>query len=230
MMQTDIMLATSRRGEELRYVTEHFRDLQGLYFAWFWAGILLLSLLGESMLLSRRHLLIVMVAVIGLSLAVGFPCIRARYKRYGMVESLAPESSHGRPLSILDTTPAPRRYTSGLFWTLLGSSTIFVGAGLFRGLDVYRGGLNLWITLWFTMPKCFYPTPESGVIQLRRALYIAGSATIFLAVGGTPFLGPLHSSRWLVLEIISATLLILSLYDHWLLNRLLTVPPGVSYD
>jgi hypothetical protein len=69
----------------------------------------------------------------------------------------------------------------------------------------------------FTLPPCCYPTPSSPFIRLRRALYIAGSATIFFTVGSVPFL---HPSEWLVISGICATLLLLSLYDHWLLHHL----------
>ena len=36
MMNTDALLAASHGGDELRYVTEHFRDLQGLRLAPVW--------------------------------------------------------------------------------------------------------------------------------------------------------------------------------------------------
>ncbi|MFY9938324.1 MAG: hypothetical protein WAK33_15705 [Silvibacterium sp.] len=229
MTHTDALPATTHRGEELRYVTEHFHDLQGLYFAWFWAGLLFLCFLSSSTHLSRGHVLIVAVSIIALFLPVGVPCIHAWYKRYGMVQNRAPEISEAKPLSILDTKPAPRR-TPVLFWAWLGIWGVFVGTGLFRGLDAHRSALNLWISLWLTLPRCFYPAPANGFIQLRRALYIAGSAAIFFAILGVPFVPLLHSSKWLLLEIVCTTLLVLSLYDHWLLNHLLSARPEVSYD
>ena len=61
-------------------------------------------------------------------------------------------------------------------------------------------------------------------------LYIAGSAAIFFAILSVPFVPLLHSSKWLLLEIVCTTLLVLSLYDHWLLNHLLSARPEVSYD
>lgn len=230
MVHTDTLLASTRRGEELRYVTEHFHDLQGLYFAWFWAGLLFLCFLSSSTQLSRGHILIVAVSIIALFLPVGVPCNHAWYKRYGMVQNRGPEFYPSRPLSILDTNPAPRRRSSGLFWAWLGIWAIFVGTGLFRGLDAHLSALNLWVALWLTVPRCFYPAPANGFIQLLRALYVAGSAAIFFAIFSVPFVPLLHSSKLLLLEIICATLLVLSLYDHWLLNHLLTARPEVSYD
>jgi hypothetical protein len=230
MRQTDTLLATTRRGDELRYVTEHFRDLQGLYLALVWAGLLVLGFLRSSTQLSRVHIVLVAVSIVVLFLSLGVPCIHAWYKRYGMVKSRALEISQSNPLSILEINPAPRLGASGLFWTWLGISIVFVGAGLFRGLDTYRSVLNLWVVLLLTVPKCFYPAPANGFIQLRRALYIAGSATIFFAILNVSFMPLLHLSKWLLLDIVCTTLLILSLYDHWLLSHLLCARPGNSYD
>ncbi len=227
MTRTDVLSATTRRGEKLRYVTEHFRDLQGLYFAWLWAGVLFLGLLSSSTRISREHVLIIAAGILALFLGIGIPCTHAWYKRYGMVENRAlPES---RPLTLLGTNPAPRS-SPGLLWALLGVLAVFFGTGLFRGLDSYRGALNLSVALLPTLTRCFYAAPANGSIQLRRVLYIAGSATIFFAILSVPFVPILHSSKWLLLEIVCATLLVLSLYDHWLLNHLLTARPEVSYD
>jgi hypothetical protein len=228
-MHTDALPATTRRAEELRYVTEHFGDLQGLYFAWLWAGLLLLFVLRAPGRISREYLLIGTVSLFALFLLVGIPSIRARYRRYGVVETRDPQMVQPKPLSILDTSPAPRR-SPGLLWAWLGIFAVFVGAGLFRDLDRYRGALNLWFVLWLTVPKCFYPVPANGFIHLRRFLYIAGSATIFFTILSVPIVPLFHSSRWLLPEIVCATLLVLSLYDHWLLNHLLSARPEVSYE
>jgi uncharacterized membrane protein len=60
--------------------------------------------------------------------------------------------------------------------------------------------------------------PPSPLIRLRRALYIAGTVIVFLLIGSVPFV---HPSNWLPLSTVSSTLLILSLYDHWLLRHFL---------
>ena len=123
MVHTDTLLASTRRGEELRYLTEHFHDLQGLYFAWFWAG--LLCFLSSSTQLSRGHILIVALSIIALFLPVGVPCIHAWYKRYGMVQIAAPNSINQGRL---------------VFWTptLLhgGALLAFSGPGLGFGLSL----------------------------------------------------------------------------------------------
>jgi len=225
-MQSEALVAAGRRGEELRYVTEHFRDLQGLYFAPFWAWLLLLVLVRASTQLSGRHLLLE-ISLTALFPLAGIPCANAWYKRYGVVQAHTPEP---KPLSILDTNPPRRRSVLGFLIVLVGISIVFTATLLSRRLDEYRAVLNLWIALVFTVPRCFYSAPAILTIQLRRGLYIVGSAIIFFVVLCIPLMGPLHSSRWFLLEIICTTLLALSLYDHWLLNHLLRACPEASYD
>ncbi len=227
-MQSETLIATTRRGEELRYVTEHFRDLQGLYFASVWAGLLMLVLLCSPTRPSGIHLLFVF-GIAALFPLVGVPLAHAWYKRYGMVKG-TPEIQYPRPLSILDTSPPRRRYAPGLVVVMSGIWIVFTGTILFHRLDEYRAALNLWIVLVLTVPRCFYPAPAIPSIQLRRVLYITCSAIIFFSVLSVPFMGPLHSSGWLLLEIVCATLLVLSLYDHWLLSHLLRARPEAFYD
>jgi hypothetical protein len=219
-MEADAVLATTRRGEELRYVTEHFRDMQGMRTAPVWAALLLLSGLSAYIRLSRWHAVDLAICIFVLFVAVWLPWSNALYKRrYGMVANATPQP---KPLSILDPNPTPRWHSSGYLWAMLILLAVFIGTSLFRGLDMYRGALNLWIVLLFTLPRCFYSTPANGFIRFRRALYITGSSIIFTAIAAIPFLHAPHSAKWPLLETISATLLILSLYDHWLLNTLMT--------
>jgi hypothetical protein len=42
-MHNDALLTSTTRGEELSYVTKHFRDLQGMRMAPAWAALLLLA-------------------------------------------------------------------------------------------------------------------------------------------------------------------------------------------
>ena len=126
MMQTDALLATTRRGDELRYVTEHFRDLQGLYLAWVWAGLLVLCFLRSSTLLSRAHIVIVAVSIVVLFLSLGVPYIHAWYERYGVVKSRALGISQSNPLSILEINPAPRLGASGLSGRCLGFRVVLL--------------------------------------------------------------------------------------------------------
>jgi hypothetical protein len=210
-MYTDALLTSTTRGEELSYVTRHFRDLQGMRMAPAWAALLLLAIVSASIGLSRGHVAGVGILIIALFFAVWLPWSGAWYKRhYGLVANLAPQ------------------YVPGLSWAMIAFLVVFVGTGIFGRLDAYRGVLNMWICLLFTLPVCFYPAPASIPIRLRRALYIVGTLAIFSTIGSVPFL---HESKWLLLAVITATLLLLNLYDHWLLNQLLTRnQPESSHD
>jgi hypothetical protein len=231
MAQTDAMVAMGRRGEELKYVTEHFRDLQGLYFAWLWGGMLALSMLRSSGRISRGHLLIVIASFLALFLLVGIPCIRAWYRRYGVVERRDPQIRSTWPLSILNEKPAPRpsaQWSAPLL--ILASWILIEGIALFRSTDRYLGVLNLWSVLVLTIPRCFfYPTPN-GFIQLRRALYIVGSAVIFFIIFSYPYVPAVRQLGMRVPEIICGTLVVLSLYDNWLLGHLLNALPEAGYE
>ena len=210
-MHNDALLTSATRGAELSYVTKHFRDLEGMRMAPAWAGLLLLAILSASIGLSRGHAAGAAILIIALFFTVWLPWSSAWYKRhYGLV-----------------ATP-PNQYVPGLSWAMIAFLVVFAGTMIFSNLDAYRGALNMWTCLLFTLPVCFYPAPASIPIRLPRALYIVGSLAIFSTVGSFPFL---HESKWILLGVITATPLLLNLYDHWLLNQLLTRnQPESSHD
>jgi hypothetical protein len=143
-------------------------------------------------------LIIAMIAIA----AIWLPWSHAWYRRnYGTIVNPTPQ-------------PAPL----GLKIAILIYAGFFIGSGLFQSFSPYRGTLNLWAVLTFTLPPCFYPGPPSIFIRLRRALYTAGSATIFFVPWSVLFL---HPSRYVVISAVSGTLLLLNLYDHWLLHHFL---------
>jgi hypothetical protein len=47
-MQAATLSEASGQGQKLRYLTAHFRDLQGLRMAPFWAALLLLTSLAKT--------------------------------------------------------------------------------------------------------------------------------------------------------------------------------------
>jgi hypothetical protein len=53
-MQTAALHDVSSQGQELRYLTAHFRDLQGLRMAPFWLELLVLTKPGEDRLVFER--------------------------------------------------------------------------------------------------------------------------------------------------------------------------------
>ena len=211
-MQTAALPDASPREEELRYVTGHFRALQGLRLAPFWAAMLLLVIVASSFHVSPWHLVETMIIGVIALTAIWLPWSHAWYRRhYGTI-----------------VKPTPQPAAPGFAFTMVVFMIVFVGRSVFSSLDQYRGAFNLWIALLFTLRPCFDVGPPSIFIRLRRALYIAGSAAIFFIPGSVPFL---HPSKWFVLSTISATFLLLSLYDHWLLHHFLH--PGtleISYD
>jgi hypothetical protein len=211
-MQTAALPDASRRGEELHYITEHFRALQGLRLAPLWAALLLVAVVTPLFQLSRWHAAeISIIAVIAFA-AIWLPWSHAWYRRnYGII-----------------VTPAPRLAAPGFAFTMVVFMIVFAGTAIISSLDRYRGAFNLWIALIFTLRPCFAIGPPSVLIRLRRALYTAGSAAIFLIPGSVPLL---HPSKWLVISAVSATLLLLSLYDHWLLHHFLHPSTSeISYD
>jgi hypothetical protein len=200
LMQAEALPDPSSPGGELRYVTEHFLSLQGLRVAPLWAAFLLDAIVSPLFQPTRRHAAEMLIFVIAIA-ALWLPWSHAWYRRhYGTIVKSAPQ-------------PVP-----GLAFTIVVFMIVFAGSALFHSLDRYRGALNLWIVLMFTLPPCCYLGAPSLLIRLRRALYITASVAIFFTVGSVPFL---HPSKWLVISGICTTLLLLSLYDHWLLHHLL---------
>ncbi len=222
-MQTDAMLGMSLRGEELRYVTAHFRDLQGLRTAPLWAELLILAGMASSDVLSRQHLVATALAIILLNFAWLFWSRRFYERRFGVVT--APE----RPvpsglISIMhpEVPPSPgvRDYgnRSGHQAVIFFLYALYLVPEIFRRFDHRSGQFGLLAVAFFLLPRCFFPAPANGLIRLRRTLSFAGSM-IILAV----YLSYLFAQvgKWPYLAALFATLLLLDIYDHWLLTRLL---------
>jgi hypothetical protein len=199
-------------GGELRYVTQHFRALQGLRLAPLWGASVLLAVVAPLFQLSRWHATEILISAVIAFAGIWLPWSHLWYRRhYGTIVNPTPQSS-----------------ASGFMIAMVIFLALLVGSALFQSLDRHRAALNLWIVLLSTLPPCFYLGPPSILIRLRRALYIAGSVILFLIPCSVFFL---HPSKWLVLFSISATLLLLSLYDHWLLHYLLHKrTPEITYD
>jgi hypothetical protein len=212
ILQSAAFPDASCSGGELRYITAHFRALQGLRLAPFWAASLLVAIVAPLFHLSRWHAAEILIAAVIALAAICLPWSHGWYRRnYGTIMNPTPQ-------------PAPL----GLRIAMLIFAALFIGSALFQSLDRHRGALNLWIVLLFMLPPCFYPGPPSIFIRLRRALYTAGSAALFFIPCSVFFL---HPSRWFVISAVSGTLLLLSLYDHWLLHHFLH--PGaleISHD
>jgi apolipoprotein N-acyltransferase len=155
MMQTATLPDAGFPGDELRYVTEHFRDLQGLRFAPFWTAGLVVAIMLPFFPLSRLHT--VEMLIIGfLALAViWIPSSHAWYRRhYGTI-----------------VAPVPRQPAPGLGLVMVGFLVAFAGSALFSSLDRYRGAFNLWLVLIWMLPICLLRrTAESPHPPAPRSL------------------------------------------------------------
>jgi hypothetical protein len=218
-MQTEALLG--RDPGELGYVTEHFGDLRGLLTAPILAGMLVAVALRQAAFVAIRHFPLVFATIAGLSV-ICVLWIRLWYKRhYGVVASRRIQDCQE---SLLRSRPVQARQSSpwGVL-ILIALAALYLGPGLFSRdfhTPVGTGVAPFMLTLMI-LPKCFYSIPDSGPIRLRRVFYIAGSSLI-LATACWGLFG--HFSRWLYWYIDLGSVLFLSLYDHWLLNRLLRGP------
>src|SRR5580698_8360081 len=85
-MQTSTLSEASSNGQELHYLTAHFRDLQGLRMAPFWGALLVLTSLARTGSFLRGHLawaaFVLIVAHFGSAHLIG----RWYERRYGVVK------------------------------------------------------------------------------------------------------------------------------------------------
>ena len=195
----------SRREGEMRYVTQHFSDLQGLKWSPFWAGLLISFYVPHGFYVphDRVHQRIAMSAfgaVIVLSAACAWRMKRWYKDRYGFVGAAKtpPEQSRGAGLLMLLCLPC-----------------MFVLAVSRRDVSIYVSLVLM--TQTYLLPKCA-ACPRSGPVRLRQLLYrVVATASLSISVYAaiSPISGKLAFILWLW------SLLLLGLYDHWLLGFLL---------
>ena len=116
-MQTATLSDASSQGQQLRYLTAHFRDLQGLRMAPFWLALLVLTSLAKTGSVSRGHLS--WAAVVLIAAQFGWLHLSGRWyeRRYGVVKEPEPAVPSGL-ISILHpestsqrgANPMARRY------------------------------------------------------------------------------------------------------------------------
>jgi hypothetical protein len=217
-MRTEALVALSRRGEELRYVTEHFRDLQGLRSAPFWAGLLALSYVAMTHPLSRWHYAMLALAIVFVSFGWLIWSARWYRSRYGAVTNPEPRVPSGI-ISIMHPEPPPQR-AMGSGYAAVNFVLLFlwIVPMLFERFHRRENQFGLLILTLIVLPRCFHAVPASGPIRMRRALAIIG--TVAVLVTDLNFLFA-RVGKWTNLAVVCATLLLLDLYDHWLLTRLL---------
>jgi hypothetical protein len=227
-MQAATLSDASSQGQELHYLTAHFRDLQGLRMAPFWAALLVLTSLKRTGSFSGVHL----AWAAGLLIAAQFGWLylggRWYERRYGVVKESEPPI-HSGPISIMPSEARPARsanplarrygYLSGvndvlfLVWSLTFVPDMFLGhhaqPGLFAAL----------LAAYQVFPRCVYAVTSNWSILLRRILAV----TALIAMVGIYLeyrFAWIDLCTWMALLL--SFLLLLDLYDHWLLNHLLS--------
>jgi len=227
-MQAATLNDASSRGQELRYLTAHFRDLQGLRMAPFWVALLLLTYLEKTGSFSRGHL--AWAAAVLIAAQFGWLHLGGRWyeRRYGIVKEpeaavpsglisiMHPESTRQR-----GANPLARRYgyLSGVNAVLFLLWTFTFVPDMFLGHRAQPGMFAFFVAVFLVFPRCICPVTNNWSVLLRRIL----AATALIAIVGIYLeyrFAQMDLLTWMA-ELFSV-LLLLDLYDHWLLNHLLS--------
>jgi len=226
-MQTATLSEASSNGQELHYLTAHFRDLQGLRMAPFWGALLVLTSLAKTGSFSGVQL--AWAAGVLVAAQFGWLYLGGRWyeRRYGVVKESEPQV-HSTLISIMHSeaqptgsgNPLARRYgyLSGvnavlfLLWALTFVPDLFLGhhaqPGLFAAL----------LAAFQVLPRSVYAVTSNWSILLRRIL----AATAMIAMIGIYLEYRFaRMDLWTWMALLLSFLLLLDLYDHWLLNHLL---------
>ena len=185
----------------MRYVTQHFSDLQGLKGVPVCAGVLVLLHAFPPGHPPVRAVLSACGGLLALTIAWASWMNRRYKERYGFVGAAKtqPEETPGASLAMW------------LCFVLIGVLAISPRAYPAYSYLILNAPTYL-------IAKCFYACPQSGPVRLRRALYIAAALA---AVGTVVYAAFCQEFFRHAFQIWLWSLLILGLYDHWLLGFLL---------
>jgi hypothetical protein len=223
-MQTMTLGDTSVPDRQLRYVTTHFRDLQGLRMAPFWAALLVLTCMVRADSASREHLA---AAAFAFGVAqFGWLYVSGHWyeRHYGVV--IAPEPAvRSEVISIMETeTPslrAPNRsfgHNSNKLAVMFLIYALVLLPGMFFGLRGRPGELAMMVTVFQILPRCLYPVTGDWLVLLRRIFACSALVAIFGIYIQYRFA---QMNLWTWMAALLSILLLLDLYDHWLLNHFL---------
>lgn len=214
----------SRQGQELRYLTAHFRDLQGLRMVPFWGALLILTSLAKANSFSRVHLAWAAVACTAAQFGWFYVSGRWYARRYGVVKEPEIPIRSGL-ISILHPEAPPQRtgnryygYSSGVSAVLFLIWALTLVPGIFLGHNARPGTLAMMVTAYQIVPRCFYPVTRNWSVLLRRLFAVAAVLTL---IGTFTSYRLAQMSLWTWMAVLLSVLLLLDLYDHWLLNHLL---------
>lgn len=181
-----------QRDDELRYVTRHFTDLQGLRMAPFGAVLVVVSALEHTHAVSRRESLELSLGMLVLSflgmqaLSVAWLAFAGRWYRmhYGLVAAHREERVPFEILSILQTDQRPpenKRWPLLIY--VLVIALMFVP--LFQGQSLGRiNGVGFLYLSFFLLPKASFASPDNPWIRGRQLLAIGGSLMIAILYVG----------------------------------------------
>jgi len=224
MMQAATLRDASGQGQELRYVTAHFRDLQGLRIAPFWGALLVLTILEKTGSFSRG--LLAWAAVVCAAAQFGWLRLSGRWyeRHYGVVKE--PDSPvRSGLISILHPEVTPQHGAAGRYGYLSRINAVLfliwaltLMPGIFLGHNAQPGTLAMLVAAYQVVPRCFHPVTDNWFVFLRRVL----AATALIAMAGIYLEYRFaRMDLWTWMALLLSFLLLLDLYDHWLLNHLL---------
>ena len=226
-MQTAALNDVSSQGQELRYLTAHFRDLQGLRMAPFWLELLVLTSLAKTGSFSRGHL--AWAAAVVIAAQFGWLHLGGLWydRRYGVVKEPEPAVPSGL-ISIMHPEGTPQRaanplarrygYLSGVNAVLCLLWAFTFVPDLFLGHRPQPGMFALLVATFQVFARCICPVTNNWSVVLRRVL----AATALIAMIGIYFdyrFARMDLLTWMALMF--SFLLLLDLYDHWLLSHIL---------
>ncbi|HMH16135.1 MAG TPA: hypothetical protein VK578_23765 [Edaphobacter sp.] len=214
------VLEGSSYNGELQYVTQHFRELQGLQMVPFWMTAIVLSLLEYAHAVTRWQAVTLFLSLVALSIVLAAFVGRWYRRHYGFVA----QREERLPSQLISITRTDQRIPKERSkWFVL--SLFFVFALMFFPLLLhsYRNYSNfgLLTLIFFVLPKTSLDYARSTSLRRRQILAIGcGVALIIIQI----FYDLGHLDRWAFVAASASVLMVGSLYDHWLLKRLLGGP------
>lgn len=226
-MQTAALNDVSSQGQELRYLTAHFRDLQGLRTAPFWLALLVLTSLAKTGSLSRGHL--AWSSAVLIAAQFGWLHLSGRWydRRYSVVKEPEPPVPSGL-ISIMHpddppyaANPLARRYgyLSGISAVLFLLWAFSIVPGIFLSHRPEYWQLIMFVIVFQVFPRCIYPVTDNWSVLLRRIFAV--TATIAM-IGIYLEFRFARMDLWTWMALLLSFLLLLDIYDHWLLNHLIS--------
>jgi hypothetical protein len=230
------LAAMDRRGKELRYLTEHYRELLGLIDTPFWALLMLVGAWSNALSGVRGLWLWLMWSA---PIAVGVAMVKLPLwtrdwyeRRYGVVWTADEGEDEGiEVISLLQgedelVRERWRKRRKQRFWIAAVVAAAFYLPGFWlHGIGSFEQAswvglcfLFVWPPVFYLGPTLFEPVNACGLAMWRWVVY--AMAVLVLLVGDLLFLAGKVRGTW-TLVFVGGVMLLVSLHDHWLFTRLL---------